>query len=422
MNRFSSFAARLALAASITALASGALPAETLREVLRAQNAPATEKSLPNLDKTIASYQVLDDAKNFLIAYYVNDGGGTLDGPLIVSRFDKPARTWQTKELSRNVLRDDSCFGSAIGAQSVGDRIYLELHINPSASCTVVLSHDLAVQKVLGGWFLGAFADGRVIYHDNEIHFAPVHAAELSLFDPKTGQEFKIYPRKPFQGIRAAHIEKMLGFYAHNPDWCSTHNNPCNPEWFDNDLQGDVSINDKTDSLVFTVQFDNTNYWTDKERARLEAFRETRNHLKEHPDAAPASVPDALLLYFFSDLGRIGRLNMKQAVLDMFVPSPELHDFLAAAFAAKEAAPERFQDFTAKFGPQWGNEPLRKQFFQAIQTPPEFTNVLYVYRNLRRPEAIEYRELLLDDWKTRFGGGPPAKALDAEVLRQIFEH
>jgi hypothetical protein len=410
--------ARFVFVVAIAAFIHGTTAAETLREVLSAQNAPAAVKSLPNLDKTITSYQVLDDAKNFLIAYYVSDGSGTLDGPLIVSRFDKPAQIWQTKELSSAVLRNDGCSGSAIGAQSVGGRIYLELHINPSASCTLVLSRDLAVQKVLSGWFLAAFADGRVVYHDNEIHFAPVHAAELSLYDPRTNQESKIYPRKPFQRIRAAHIEKMLGFYAHNPDWCNAHNNPCDPEWFDNDIQGGVSISDKTDSLAFVVRFDNTNYWTDAERAKLEAFRETRNHLKEHPDAAP----DALLLYFFSDLGRIGRLNMKQAVLDMFVPSPELHDFLADAFEAKEAAPERFQDFTAKFGPQWRNEPLRKQFLQAIETPPEFTSVLYVCRNLSRPEAIEYRELLLDDWKTRFGGALPAKALDADTLRQIFEH
>jgi hypothetical protein len=299
----------------------------------------------------------------------------------------------------------------------VGDRVYLELHINPSASCTLVLSHDLAVQKVLSGWFLGAFVDGRVVYHNNEIHFAPVHAAELSLYDPRTSQEFKIYPRKPFQSIRAAHIQMMLGFYAHNPDWCNAHNNPCDPEWFDNDIQGGVSISDKTDSLAFVVQFDNTNYWTDAERTRLEAFRETRNHLKEHPDAAP----DAVLLYFFSDLGRTGRLNLKQTVLDMFAPTPDLHDFLGAAFEAKEAAPERFQDFTAKFGPRWGNEPLRKQFLHGIETPPEFTNVFYVYRNLANPNAIEYRELLLSEWKARYGDSPTAKALDADTLHAIFE-
>jgi hypothetical protein len=418
MKLISSRIARMALVASFTVSACNFLHAETLREVLRAQNGPAPEKSLPNLEKPVTSYQVLDDAKNFLIAYSVDNGQITLDGSLSVSRFDKAARTWQTKELTRAVLHDDLCMGSAIGARSAGGRIYLELHINPSVSCTIVLSPNLTVQKILEGWFLAAYSDGRVVYHNNEIHFAPVHAAELSLYDPRTNQESKIYPRKPFQNLRVAHIQKMAGFYAHNPGWCNANNNPCDPEWFDNGLQGDVSVSDKTDSLAFVVQFDNTNYWTDAERARLEAFRETRTHWTEHPDLAP----DALLLYLFSDLGRIGRLNMKQPVLDGFVLTPELHDFLAAAFEAKEAAPEHFQEFSTKFGPRWGNEPLRRQFLQGIEASPEFTNVLYVYRNLTYPDAIEYRELLLNDWKSRAGKSAPASALDPDALRQIFDH
>jgi hypothetical protein len=410
--------ARFVFLAVIAAFVHGTVSAETLSEVLRAQKAPGGEQSLPNLDKTITSYEVLDDAKNFLIAYYLNDGSSRFDGPLIVSRFDKPAHTWQTKELTGTLLQDDTCLGSVIGAQSAGGRIYLELHINPSASCTVVLSDDLSVQKVLSGWILGTFADGRVVYHDNEIHFAPVHAAELSVFDPKISQEFKIYPRKPFQGIRSAHIEKIRSFYEHNTDWCNAHNNPCDPEWFDSDIEGDIAINDKTDSLAFVVRFDSTSYWGDAERTKLEAFRETRKYLREHP----GDSPDALLSYFFSDLGRIGRLNMKQALLALFLENRELHDFLADAFAAKEAAPENLQNFIAKFGPLWGKDSLRDQFLQAIETPQEFTNVLYVYRNLAHPDAIEYRELLLDEWKTRSGNALPIKALDANALQQIFQH
>jgi hypothetical protein len=414
MKRFSSRVARLVLIAAITSLTCGALAAETLRDVLRAQKAPGAEQLLPNLDKPITSYQVLDDAKNFLIAYYVDDGSGALKGPLIISRFERAARKWQTGEISRTVLEGESCLGSAIGAQSVGDRIYLEMHINPSASCMLVLSPDLAVKKVLSGWFL---ADGRVVYHNNEIHFAPVHAAELSLFDPRTNQDIKIYPRKPFQSIRAAHIEKIRAFYDRKDDWCNAHNNPCDPEWFDSDILGDVATNDKTDSLAFVVQFDNTSFWSEAERTKLDAFREMRHYLREHPGA----TLDALLPYFYADLGRIGRLNQKPAVLALFPAGNELRNFLTAAFEAKESAPENLQEFARRFGPQWGSEPLRKQFLQAIETLPEFTTVLYVYRNFSHPDSIEYRELLLDDWKSRFGDAPPAKALETDTLRRIFE-
>ena len=40
----------------------------------------------------------------------------------------------------------------------------------------------------------------------------------------------------------------------------------------------------------------------------------------------------------------------------------------------------------------------------------------YVYRNLAHPEAIEYRELLLDDWKAQYWSATPAKALDADTF------
>jgi hypothetical protein len=63
---------------------------------------------------------------------------------------------------------------------------------------------------------------------------------------------------------------------------------------------------------------------------------------------------------------------------------------------------------------------VRKQFLQAIETPQPFTDVLYVYRKLAHPEAIEYRELLLDDWKAQYGSAIPAKALDADTFGRFL--
>jgi len=390
----------------------------TLREVLSAQKVPVADPSLPNLDKPITSYQVLNDKSNFLIAYYLDDGSGTIQGPLFISRFDRAAGQWQSGEISRATLEQEQCTGSAYAAWVTGDRIYITLHLNPSASCTLALSRNLAVQRVLNGWIIAAFEDGRVVYHNNEVHFAPVHEGELSIFNPRADQEFKIYPRKPFQSIRTTHIEKLRAFYSHNQDWCDAHNDPCDPESFNSDVISEVTTSDKTDSLAFVAQFENTSYWDETERTKLQAFRETGQHLREDPGASP----DALLSYFFSDLGRIGRLKLKPAVIDLFSSDAELHEFVAAAFEAKESSPKDLQSFAQKFGPEWAKEPLRKKFLQAIETEPEFTFVLYVYRNLSHPDAIEYREMLVDDWKARFGDAPRTKALEADNLRQIFEH
>ena len=43
-----------------------------------------------------------------------------------------------------------------------------------------------------------------------------------------------------------------------------------------------------------------------------------------------------------------------------------------------------------------------------------------MYAGLRRPEAIKYRELLFGDFEARFGAIPIAKALEPDILRQIF--
>ena len=46
--------------------------------------------------------------------------------------------------------------------------------------------------------------------------------------------------------------------------------------------------------------------------------------------------------------------------------------------------------------------------------------VVYVYTGLRRPDAMKYRELLRRDFEARFGVGAPGRALEPDVLRQIF--
>jgi len=43
-----------------------------------------------------------------------------------------------------------------------------------------------------------------------------------------------------------------------------------------------------------------------------------------------------------------------------------------------------------------------------------------VYTGLRRPHTMKYRELLRRDFEARFGAGAPRRALEADVLRQIF--
>lgn len=193
-------------------------------------------------------------------------------------------------------------------------------HINPSAECTVVLGPDLAVRGVLAGWPVATLADGRIVYQRNQIHFASFHPVALALFDPRRGTDLTLYPRKPYRAARAAHVARMRSVYS--PAWCSVHNHPCDPELFDERVNGEVVTDARGDALAFLVVWDNT-----------------------------------------AGGKRLG---------------------------------------------------------QAVAGPEEVTEVVYVYTGLRRPDTMKYRELLRRDFEARFGPGAPRRALEADVLRQIF--
>ena len=60
------------------------------------------------------------------------------------------------------------------------------------------------------------------------------------------------------------------------------------------------------------------------------------------------------------------------------------------------------------------------QSHQILDDQDEFTEVVHVYAGLRRPEATKYRELLRGEFEARFGPIPLAKALEPDILRQIF--
>ncbi len=310
----------------IIALLLAAAPAlaESLADVLRARGIPPGTLPLGHpSDRPITSYAILDDPSQFLIAYYEDDGSGAIRPPLYVLRFDRSSRRWLSAAIIEELVGAENrhCFGSVIDIRAIAQAFYLTTHITPSASCTLILSPVPLLQTALNGWFLAAFPDGAVIYHNSMVHFAPTHSAELSLYDPATGESRIIYPLASYQSIRQEHIEKLRAVYD-DPDWCNRLNHHCDPERFTNAINGEVAVNDSTDSLAFIASFDNTVF------------------------AAPGQTP----------------------------------------------------------------------------VPP--TQVLYVYRHVRDPARIEYKEILLSDFQSRFGDlpGTPVieEALSPTILEQIF--
>ncbi len=291
-------------------------------------------------------------------------------------------------------------------------------HINPSAECTIVLGPDLAVRGVLAGWPVATLADGRLVYQRNQVHFAALHPVALALFDPARGVDITLYPRAPEGRARAAHVARMRAVFT--TAWCNAHNHPCDPERFDEQVQGDVATDARGDSLAFALAWDNTTGWSGRERwGRLEAFRELRAALAawDRQGAPPGAVYRSLA----AGLARTRNLQMESHVEAALADTPDLAALVGSALRQPPSAGEDARDWLLALDARWADADTWRRLGAAVAVPEEFTEIVYVYRNLRRPDAIQYREYLKHEFEARFGAWEPPRVLGADVLRRIFD-
>jgi len=311
------------LVASVLLLGADAACSETLREALSAKNLPVAAAKLENLDKNITSRGILDDESQFLIAYYIDDGTSALNPPLYLERYDRKQGSWKGATLEKAEARwqdmDVPCLGSVMNVKAVGDRFFFDTHINPSAGCMLIVSSDLKLEASLYGWLLGRLGTEVVIYHRSQIHFAPVHPAEIALHDLRAKYDVTFFPPKPESPIRQARTQQLQSFYKSNQGWCNKNNDPCEPAYFDSALEGPVTTNEKERALAFLISYE--------------------------------------------------QIQLVQG---------------------------------------------------DVQKPDGPRNVLYVYRRVGKEAKMEYREMLLEDAKARFGDHSIPNLVQPEVLQKIF--
>ncbi|HEY2293624.1 MAG TPA: hypothetical protein VGM86_23205 [Thermoanaerobaculia bacterium] len=217
-----------------------------------------------DLDKPVSSGDTLDTADTRIIATYVAEGG-LLGDRVYVFRLAKPQGTWRAAEVRWPEKPETGCQGGSIlKIRSVKGFLYLDGHINPSASCTMVLTDNLKLHDTFYGWPVTQFQDGRVVYEHSEMHFAPTFYVELSIYDPMSRRSRQIYPPSPATPLRRQYIEKTKVAYErccvdHPPADCggafANRNHHCDPELFDNSI-GEITVNDADDSITFKARFD----------------------------------------------------------------------------------------------------------------------------------------------------------------------
>jgi hypothetical protein len=222
----------------------------SLGDVLASAGVPKLAGSLIDRSQRIIDFVKFSDNRYVLVAYFEALSPTHLVGPLRLLLFDR-----RTSRFKQCALAGQEYIGSVLEIRRVGRFFYVELHFSPSAANNVVLTTDLRLRDYLVGWIVAVLPDGRVVYESSMTHFAPTHSPRLFVYEPTSKETRQIYPLKPYQALRLAHIEKARIAWSDDA-WCNAHNHHCDPEQFENDI-GKVSVSPDSDALAFGVTFDN---------------------------------------------------------------------------------------------------------------------------------------------------------------------
>lgn len=195
-----------ALTLALTISMANAQQWPTLSQELGKHGVPHAQ--IDDAEKEITSYAVANDARWFGIAYYWFQADGMLPRQLRVRTFDKRAHRWRFAELDAEALRA----GSALRIARARRWIYIDTHLSPSAGSLVVLTENLRIKKRLYGWTELIMPDGRVVYHNSMVHFAPMHPGSLSLYDPVTNHTTRVYPSTQDEILGLRSIDRSIYF------------------------------------------------------------------------------------------------------------------------------------------------------------------------------------------------------------------
>ena len=397
---------------------------ETLREALSVNHIDAGELPAEKLDQKITSYAVLNDPETFLIAYYLDDGSGRLGDRLYVDLLNKARHEWTGRILDVNSLVCEKPFitpGSILRITRSPAYFYLDTHLNPSAGCLVMLTRDLKYYDGVYGFLLAAFGDGLLVYHNSQVHFAPTHYTEISVYDPREKKHWLIYPQKPYQPVRLAHIEKVRAEYQRRGEkWFREHNHHENPELFDTFLRSEVAVDEATRSAAFRIGFDNADTWDYAEKLKALEFGGLSASLREYRAAEP--LPEGLFVVLGQMLAMTFRSsNLQEDLLRVFKGDPEISALLRTAFANPgEVGRTDWRKHFAALDARWEDPRVWQRLQKALETPPPVTDVVCIFRHIDREKDVQYRETLMGDFERKFGKRPLREYLDPTLLDEIF--
>ena len=400
--------------------------ATTLEQLLSRENIKYNQDVIKNLEKEISGYQILNEPNYFCAAYYLNDDPDLRNEKFCVALLDKDQDKWIQRDIEFKEILLDKPFLRPNSIQKINyskNYFYIDTHINPSSGYLVILHKDLSFADAIYGWLEAVFTEDSIIYHNSQVHFAPTHYAELSLYNISTKVNQKIYPMKPYQQVRLNHISKVKAAYEKKgQDWFMAHNHHMDAELFNNFISGDVISNSKTRSFAYVVKYVNTDYMSDEDVLKLNGFREAKRVLKSNQ--IDSFIADACFMDIYSDLMRAKRTNIQDSIIGLFKDDAELKTMITAVLKSEDVRfGMNWKPYMISLDPNWDNLENWKKLAQIIQTKDnKYTEVLYIYRQVNETGKIEYKELLLKDAKRIYGDITLSNYLEPDLLKSIVDN
>lgn len=411
---------------SITIFIPGLTEADTLQQLLIKDNIRHDQVAIKNLEREIHGYSILNDPNYFCAAYYLYDDPNLWNRQFYFVLLDKGQDKWIQRTLELKEIRGDKPYlwpNSINNINYSKKYFYLDTHLTPSAGYLILLHKDLSFADGLYGWLEAVFTEDSIIYHNSQVHFAPTHYAELSLYNISTKVDRKIYPMKPYLQVRLSHISKVKAAYERKgEDWFRIHNHHMNPELFNNSIASNVIVNNQTRSFAFVVKYDNTDYMSDEAVLKLKGFSELRQRLKQKKIENPLS--NELFTSLHDDLMKAKRIGNPESVIDLFNENVELKAMVTAVLKSEDNRYDiNWKQDMISMDANWDNLEVWNQLAITIHAKEEnYTEVLYIYRQDNKTDKLDYKEILLEEAKRVYGDVPLSKYLESDLLQRIFDN
>lgn len=204
----------------------------TLREQLQDAGIPEKSFSEAELNQKVDGSETRNNQTIYFV--YIRRNGDELTGNPQVVRYNIGDNVLLRSEIKPE--DENLCCGSPEGMEIVDDFLLLTFHFNPSAASVVVLDKNLKTIKTLYGFGVERVATDQVVFTENMIHFAPVHAERLQFVDLRSSAAEELYPPSN-DALRTTFNEENTKRMPPDDICQSSENDLCDPQLYDDDAE-----------------------------------------------------------------------------------------------------------------------------------------------------------------------------------------